>query len=446
MSHCNSGAAEPNRNLEDTNRKLQGALITHVNGSSVCKTAQVKKVIAAVLAKGGNIQLIFGLKARPTSNRSRRVFDECNPLVPPSKAPNPSKTKSKDTSVVLDDDGSTRFPIGTKTHKLCGKQECEGKITHCDAVHKPHKVVCNDGDEEEPWHAEIQSHLNPSESHKQRKKHHLNWIITEPAPTELDEDVHGADVIEPCAHAAATGIKTHLACDDAHRDLACKLPGNKVPKGNAIEVLQSSQGHPLLEKEWMKMVDDILVNELRFRSATHDGCTHKKVAKQGKTTFLLRQVDDSLIAAKSQATAESTTKQTREHVKFAHEKELPIALMCTVEDHNGGNASQFKDSILLSSKSHIERMLKTHGWERKSPDVKPACKDGETDGHLVSPLPADCLSELFNETGPKEGTAEFVTLEKKQNLQSGFLLGKLMRAVATTRPDTSVAANSTNCQ
>ena len=207
-----------------------------------------------------------------------------------------------------------------------------------------------------------------------------------------------------------------------------------------MDVLHSLQGHPLGGKQWMKMIDNIPLDKLGFTTATHDRCTHKKVAKQGETVFSSRQVDDILTAAKNQTTAESITKRTGEHVGFKHEKELPIAFEGTVADHNGCDVSQFKDSILLSSKSHVERMLKTHGWEREPPDAKPTCKDGETDGHLVSPPPADCLSKLFSKAGPKEGSAEHTTLEKKQGFEHRVLSGKMMCSMATSRPDTACAA------
>ena len=254
--------------------------------------------------------------------------------------------------------------------------------------------------------------------------------------------VCGADVIDAHAHAAATGMKTHLTCDDAHREWAREALGKEIPKGNMMEVLDSLQGHPLSGRQWMCMIDDILLNKLGFHTTTHNRCIHKKVTKQGDTVFSSRQVDDILIAAKTQATAESITKRIGECVRFKHEKELPVTFEGIVAHHDGCDVSQFKDSVSLSSKSHIERMLKTHGWERESPNAKPTCKDGETDGHLVSPLPADCLSKLFSKVGPNEGTTEHAALEKKQGFEHGVLSGEMMHSMATSRPDTAYAATT----
>ena len=245
------------------------------------------------------------------------------------------------------------------------------------------------------------------------------------------------------AHAAATGMKTCLTCDDACREWAREAPGKEVPKGHVMEALDSLQGHALSGRQWMHVIDDILLNELGFHTTTCDRCTHEKVTENGKTVFLSRQVDDILTATKNQATTESITKRIGECVEFKHEKELPLAFEGIVADCDGCNVSQFKDSIPLSSKSHIERMLKTHGWERESPDAKPTCKDGETDGHpAASPPPADCLSKSFSKMGPKEGSAEHATLEKKQGFEHRVLPGKMMHSMATSRPNTACAATT----
>ena len=89
----------------------------------------------------------------------------------------------------------------------------------------------------------------------------------------------------------------------------------------------------------------------------------------------------------------------------------------------------------MSSRAHIKRLLKIHGWEEESTNDPPPCKEGETDGHLHAPLPADCLSKIFKEEGPKEGTIEHAILEKKQGFEYRVVLGELMYAMCTGRPD-----------
>ena len=104
-------------------------------------------------------------------------------------------------------------------------------------------------------------------------------------------------------------------------------------------------------------------------------------------------------------------------MKFQHEQNLPTAFFCLVDDCNGVNVKQFNDSILMSSKDHMKQMLKTHGWDKESPDCLKPCKDGETKGHQVSSMPADCLSQMHKEEGCKEGTVDHMILEKKMGFQ-----------------------------
>ena len=89
----------------------------------------------------------------------------------------------------------------------------------------------------------------------------------------------------------------------------------------------------------------------------------------------------------------------------------------------------------MSSRAHIERPLKTHGWEKESPNNPLPCKEGETDGHLHAPPPADCLTRMFKEEGPKEGTVEHAIPEKKEGFECHVHLGELMHAVIAGRPD-----------
>ena len=83
----------------------------------------------------------------------------------------------------------------------------------------------------------------------------------------------------------------------------------------------------------------------------------------------------------------------------------------------------------MSSKGCIEQMSKPHGWDEESPDGPKPCKDGEMEGHPVSPTPAECLMRIFKEDGFKEGTAEHSILEKKMGFQHRVVPGELMHVM-----------------
>ena len=150
---------------------------------------------------------------------------------------------------------------------------------------------------------------------------------------------------------------------------------------------------------------------------------------------ILQQVDDFLIGTMDKSIAERITERIGERVEFQHEENLPIIFLGHAEDLNGVDIRQFNDSILMSSKGHIEWMLKTHRWDKESPNGPKPCKDGKTKEHPVSPMPADCLTQVCKEEGFKEGTAEHTILEKKMGFQHRAVLGELMHVMATVRSD-----------
>ena len=132
--------------------------------------------------------------------------------------------------------------------------------------------------------------------------------------------------------------------------------------------------------------------------------------------MILEQIDDFLIGATDQAIAERMTKQIGEKVKFQHKENPPITFLGSVDDCNGADVKQFNDFIPMSSKGHIAWMSKTHGWDKESPDCPGPCKDSKTEGRQVSPLPADCLTQVHKENSFKEGTVEHNILEKKNGI------------------------------
>ena len=80
----------------------------------------------------------------------------------------------------------------------------------------------------------------------------------------------GADVQDAHAHVKACGIETHIGADDAHMEWAREAPGKDIERGLAMEVLHSLQGCPLGDEQWMKMIDEISIDDLGFSATTHD--------------------------------------------------------------------------------------------------------------------------------------------------------------------------------
>ena len=109
--------------------------------------------------------------------------------------------------------------------------------------------------------------------------------------------------------------------------------------------------------------------------------------------------------------------------------------MGLVRDYNGVDIEQYSDAISISAEAYIERLLKTHGWD------KPSSKETGSNqpGKPTAPLPTDCLHSMYSEQGPREGTIEHTVLEKKHKFSYRTLLGELMYAYITARPDIGYA-------
>jgi len=58
----------------------------------------------------------------------------------------------------------------------------------------------------------------------------------------------------------------------------------------------------------------------------------------------------------------------------------------------------------------------------------------DKDTKPLAPLPSDCICNMFNFDGPKEGTPEHHKLAEKHGVQCRTLLGEPMHAYVTCRP------------
>ena len=99
-----------------------------------------------------------------------------------------------------------------------------------------------------------------------------------------------------------------------------------------------------------------------------------------------------------------------------------------VNDYNGVQVEQSSTLVSISAAKYIDRVLKTHGWNNPSPHEA-------TSEYKAIPFSPEVVPSLYQEQGPLEDTQEHADLADKQGFSYRSLLGELMYAYVTCRPD-----------
>jgi len=146
--------------------------------------------------------------------------------------------------------------------------------------------------------------------------------------------------------------------------------------------------------------------------------------------FCCAQVDDFALACPNEDMAKRLYDQIDEHLQLPSETQPPFKYLGLLKDFNGLDIAQYSDAIKLSCEKYIERVLTTHGWNKPPPAVpsKPP-----------APLPVDAVTSLYAHKGPPENTAEHAALVEKYGFAYRTLLGELLYAYVTCRPDIGYA-------
>jgi hypothetical protein len=84
-------------------------------------------------------------------------------------------------------------------------------------------------------------------------------------------------------------------------------------------------------------------------------------------------------------------------------------------------------SIALHCDTYIQRLLRSHGWSHPT--------DQEHQAAPREPLTSSCVKDFYKVTGPDEGVPDALALAHKQGLGYCTLLGELLYAYTTCRPD-----------
>jgi len=166
-----------------------------------------------------------------------------------------------------------------------------------------------------------------------------------------------------------------------------------------------------------------------FKSTTHDKSIYS-ATYEGTKILLLRQVDDFAVACPNEDFAKRLYAQIGKALQLPSEDTPPFKYLGLIKDFNGLDVAQCSDAIKLSCEKYIDRVLTTHGWSKHSPPLpsKPS-----------APLPVDAVTSLCAHQGPPENTAEHAALVAKHGFAYRTLLGELLYAYVTCRPDIGYA-------
>jgi len=204
------------------------------------------------------------------------------------------------------------------------------------------------------------------------------------------------------------------------------------PKTQVLPVLKALQGHPEAGALWEKMITKIL-DDMGFKPTTHERNLYRGTI-DGKTVLVCRQVDDFAVGCRRADVAKRLIAHINEHATTESQGMGTITSRGVFNHYNGVDIHQTRDYVKLSCETYIDRVLQTHGWD------KPGSR--ESDRHDTIPLSPDLDKHLETLSGPEEGTAEHVALEKQCGFSFRQVLGEIVYAYVVCRVDVSFAVAS----
>ena len=167
--------------------------------------------------------------------------------------------------------------------------------------------------------------------------------------------LYGGDAKDAYAHAPPSETPSYLSIDDQYADWYKHKYGKEIDRRQVLPIERALQGHPESGKQWMRHIDGIL-DKLGFIKAKHDHSIYQMSHQEGDI-FLLRQVDDFVLACRSEATSIEIFDRIGLALQRPIEKEkniVPFTKLGLVNDFNGIDNHQCKEYIKISAESYID--------------------------------------------------------------------------------------------
>ena len=140
------------------------------------------------------------------------------------------------------------------------------------------------------------------------------------------------------------------------------------------------------------------------------------------------QVDDFALASPDENIAKEIYKIIGDRIKFPSEKSPPFEYLGLMNDYNGVKVEQTSTNIAIHAKDYITRVLTSHGWDKPSSPT-------DDRNPKKPPFSPDMLPNMYKQEGDLEDTPGHAKREDKFGFKYRSILGELMFAYVTCRPD-----------
>ena len=142
---------------------------------------------------------------------------------------------------------------------------------------------------------------------------------------------------------------------------------------------------------------------------------------------MLRQVDDFALECTNQALADKIYDTIGQKLQLPNEDKPPFAKMGLINNFNGIDVLQTDRCIKISCMTYVDHLVTTHGW-KEDKRIKAISK-------TKAPISTEALKQVYDQKGPAEGTLEDKAIKQKAGFSYRMLLGVMMYAYVTCRPD-----------
>ena len=229
--------------------------------------------------------------------------------------------------------------------------------------------------------------------------------------------VFGSDAVNAFAEAPPPKSPLFLKVDAAYRNWYNHKHGIQLSDNSYVRVLQAIQGHPESPRLWNLHIDSIL-SKMGYTPITHEPCIYIKFTNT-ETIYLLRQVDDFVIACDDKRTATDCWNEMDTYLKEPLKRESGL-----IKRHNGIDIVQSKDSIKMHCGTYLTKILQSKTFDMTTVKHKPLPMESDNK-YILS---------LESEVGPKENDAQ-KELEQSQGFKYRNATGELIFAMITCRAD-----------